>query len=99
VLDPSRLHDEAFTLDPFAVWAELRRTAPVFHDTVDDVWLVTRHADVIAGFADTERFSNRLYRKTLGAVFGTTLLQLDGGPHIARRKIVGPAFAPTRVAR
>lgn len=63
------------------------------------MWVVTRHADVVTGFADTERFSNRLYRKTLGAVFGPMLLQMDGAPHIASRKIVAPVFAPTRLAR
>lgn len=99
MIDSARLHDDAFALDPHRVWAQMRRDAPVFHDTIDGVWIVTRHADVIAGFSDTDRFSNRLYRKTLGAVFGPNLLQMDGAPHIALRKVVGPVFAPTRLER
>lgn len=97
MIDPARLHDDSFALDPYSVWGEMRREAPVFHDTIDGVWIITRHEDVIAGFSDTKRFSNRLYRKTLGTVFGPNLLQMDGGPHIALRKIVGPPFAPTRL--
>ncbi|GIU93384.1 MAG: hypothetical protein KatS3mg011_2290 [Acidimicrobiia bacterium] len=69
----------------------------MYHDPVDDVYLVTRHADVLAGFSDVTRFSNRLYRKTLGRVFGPTMLEMDGADHIQRRKVVSPVFAPTRL--
>lgn len=99
MIDPARLHDDAFSLDPFSVWSELRRDAPVYADTIDQVWVISRHADVVEAFSNTERFSNRLYRKTLGAVFGPNLLQMDGAPHIALRKVVGPVFAPTRLER
>ena len=95
----SRLHSPEFASNPHPVWSELRRHAPVFHDTVDDVWIVSRHQDVVDGFSDTDRFSNRLYRKTLGRVFGTTLLEKDGAEHIAERKVVAPVFAPTRLDR
>lgn len=95
----SRLHDTAFATNPHVVWSQLRAHHPVFHDTIDDVWIVSRHADVIDGFSDTSRFSNRLYRKTLGRVFGTTMLEKDGADHIAERKVAGPAFAPTRLDR
>ena len=99
MVSSSDLHDEKFSLDPFTPWAELRRTKPVFFDTVDNVWLISRHSDVISVFTDSKRFSNRLYRKTLGAVFGPTLLQLDGKPHIDHRKIIAPVFAHTRLDR
>lgn len=94
-----RLHDAEFATTPHPVWTELRRDHPVYHDTVDDVWIVSRHQDVIDGFADGERFSNRLYRKTLGRVFGKTLLEVDGAEHVAQRKVVAPVFAPTRLER
>jgi pulcherriminic acid synthase len=98
-VNPERLHDAQFPTNPHPVWAELRHNHPVYHDTVDDVWIVSRHQDVIEGFADAQRFSNRLYRKTLGRVFGTTLLELDGAEHVAQRKVVAPVFAPTRLER
>ena len=98
-MNPGRLHDEAFATDPHPVWAELRRSQPVFHDTTDNVWLITRHADVIDGFSDTSKFSNRVYKKTLGQVFGPTLLEADGADHVSQRKIVAPVFIPNRLDR
>lgn len=98
-MNPERLHDEGFATDPHPVWSELRREHPVFHDPIDDVWIVSRHRDVIEALSDTTRFSNRLYRKTLGRVFGRTLLELDGAAHVERRKAVAPVFAPTRLER
>ena len=41
-VDPASLHDEAFAADPFPVWERLRHEAPLLHDTVDDVYLLTR---------------------------------------------------------
>jgi pulcherriminic acid synthase len=96
--DPNRLHDRDFALDPWPVWRELRDRHPVYFDPIDRVYLVTRHEDVLRGFTDTEVLSNRLYRKTLGAVFGPNLLQLDGRDHVQRRTIVAPLFMGNRLA-
>ena len=96
-MNPRRLHDEPFITNPHPVWARLRKESPVFHDKVDDVWLVTGHSDVREAFTDPGRFSNRVYRKTLGQVFGKTLLEVDGAEHVAERKIVAPVFIPTRI--
>lgn len=92
------LHDPDFALDPHPVWRRLRDEQPVYHDPVDDVYLLTRHADVRAAFLDTERLSTRLYRKTLGRVFGPNLLQQQGAEHLTRRRLVAPLLIGERLA-
>ena len=96
-VDAARLHDAAFRRDPIPVWRALRDEAPVFHDTVDNVWLLTRHADVAEAFDDRVHLSNRLYRRTLGVVFGPNLLQMDGAEHLRRRALVGPMLVGERL--
>ena len=54
-VQPSDLHDESFARDPFPVWERLRHDAPLFHDTVDDVYLLTRYEDVAAVLETTSR--------------------------------------------
>jgi pulcherriminic acid synthase len=99
VVTPEQLHDRAFSLDPFPIWTQLRHEAPIFHDTKDRVYVVSRHPDVIEAFSDSERFTARLYRKTLGAVFGPNLLIWEGQHHVDQRKVVAPLFVPTRLDR
>ena len=47
--DPS---DPAFVADPYEVYAELRRDAPVLYHEETDHWLVSRHEDVNALLRD-----------------------------------------------
>lgn len=96
--DPALLHDDSFARDPYPVWRRLRDSHPVFHDPVDDVYVVTRHADVLAAFFDTAQLSSRLYRKTLGRVFGPNLLQMQGAEHLTRRRLVAPLLIGDRLA-
>lgn len=97
MITAERLHGEAFDREPEPVWRALRHDAPVFHDAVDNVYVITRHQDVREALLDTTRFSNRLYRKTLGSVFGPTLLQMDGHEHVRRRTIVAPPLNRNRL--
>lgn len=95
---PTGLHAATFAQDPFPTWHALQDRCPVVHDPVDDVWLVTRHADVRAALlGEVEGVSNRLYRRTLGRVFGPNLLQLDGDEHLRRRRLVAPLLVGARL--
>jgi len=87
-----------YRLDPWPVFHELRHEQPVFFNEVTNSWLVTRYDDVNAVFADMENFSNQLYAKSLGVVFGPTMLQYDGAEHVALRKVVSPEFVGNRLA-
>jgi cytochrome P450 len=44
--------------DPYPTYAALRAHAPVYRNEELDFWALSRHADVLAAFKDTERFSN-----------------------------------------
>ncbi|OBH10423.1 cytochrome P450 [Mycobacterium sp. E1747] len=44
---------------PYASYAELRDTAPVFHDPLHDVYVVTRHADIERVTTQPQLFSNQ----------------------------------------
>ncbi|MGH9084973.1 MAG: cytochrome P450 [Acidimicrobiales bacterium] len=92
-------------LDP-AWWADLdrvhrffteaRRDTPVYRDA-NDVWVVTRHADVI----DVERrsavFSSRgSYRANI-AMEESNTIALDDPEHLAQRRLVSRRFTPRAV--
>jgi cytochrome P450 len=96
VVTTEQLHDRAFSLDPFPIWTQLRHESPIFYDAQDRVYVVSRHPDVIKAFSDSESFTARLYRKTLGAVFGPNLLIWEGQHHVDQRKVVAPLFARRR---
>lgn len=58
---------------------------------------MTRHSDVRRAFTDHDTFSSRIYRKTMGRVFGPMLLQMEGRDHVARRTIVAPLLMGVRL--
>ncbi len=55
-----RLNDPAVIADPYPSYAQLRDLAPVFHSTDPDLWIVSRHDDVMTVLRDAERFSSDL---------------------------------------
>ena len=84
------LHDEEFTRDPFPVWARLRHEAPMFHDTVDDVYLLTRYEDVTAVLRDDVTYSTWIYKTWFATVIGDSFAQYDGERHARERARVAP---------
>lgn len=42
--------------DPYPTYAALRAHAPVYRNEELDFWALSRHADVLAAFRDTESF-------------------------------------------
>ncbi len=97
-VSPEELHRPSFALDPYPVWRRLQHEAPLFRDTVDDVWLLTRYDDVAAVLRDDVTFSTSLYRTSFGRVIGDTFAQLDGERHERERRLVAPHMmgAPLR---
>ncbi len=86
------LHERAYFDDPFPVWERLRHEQPLFHDTVDDRWLLTRYDDVAAVFRDHDTYSTRPYERIFTDVIGPTMVQMDGDDHDIRRAIVAPVL-------
>jgi cytochrome P450 family 142 subfamily A polypeptide 1 len=93
LLDPSwwadldRVH-ELFT------WA--RTEAPVYRDA-NDIWVVTRHADVVDVERRSRVFSSRgSYRANI-AMEESNMIALDDPEHIEQRRLVSRRFTPRAV--
>jgi cytochrome P450 len=90
--------------DPYPTYAALREHAPIYRNEELDFWALSRHADVLAAFKDTERFSNdhgvSLDPESWGpqATAGTSFLALDPPRHTRLRALVSKGFTPRRVA-
>jgi len=89
---PEDLHGDAYFADPFPVWERLRHDQPLFHDTIDDRWLLTRYDDVATVFRDHATYSTKPYERIFTDVIGPTMVQMDGADHDVRRAIVAPAL-------
>ena len=89
-IDPGALHDDAFVRDPFPVWERLRHEAPLFHDTIDDVYLLTRYDDVASVLRDDTTYSTWIYKTWFAEVMGDTFAQYDGERHTRERARVAP---------
>lgn len=89
-VSPDELHGPAFDQNPYAVWNRLQHDAPLFHDSIDDVWLLTRYDDVVAVLRDDVTYSTALYRTSFGKVIGDTFAQHDGERHARERRRVAP---------
>ena len=90
------LYSEEHYADPYPLWERMRHEAPVFYDKRLNAWLLTRYEDCVEAFSNHTDFSNQLYSKTLGVVFGPTMLDKDGHEHVVQRRIVAPEFVGKR---
>jgi cytochrome P450 len=89
-IDAADLHDDAFARNPFPVWERLRHEAPLFHDSVDDVYLLTRYEDVAEVLRDDVTYSTWIYKTWFATVMGDTFAMHDGERHAQERKRVAP---------
>lgn len=89
--------------DPYPIYARLRAEAPVYRNESLDFWALSRHADVLAAFRDTRRFSNALGVSIDPASYGpharhgTSFLATDPPEHTRMRGLVSRGFTPRRV--
>ena len=95
---PESLHDDEFARNPSPAWRRLREEAPVYHDPIDGVIVLSRYDDVRWAFTEAPGLSNHVYARTVGKVFGESMLQMDGFAHVQRRKIVAPQMMGNRLA-
>ena len=91
--------------DPYPTYAALREQAPVYKSEAQGFWALSRHADVLAAFKDTQRFSNDHGVSLDPASWGdkaylfTSFLALDPPRHTRLRGLVSKGFTPRRVAQ
>lgn len=90
--------------DPYPTYARLREEAPVFHNPDRGFWALSRHADVLEAFRDSERFSSSHGVSLDPAASGPTayktmsFLAMDPPRHGRMRNLVSRGFTPRRVA-
>jgi cytochrome P450 len=98
--------------DPFAVLALARREQPVFYSPEHDLWVVTRHEDVLAVLKDHVSFSSTGALKSAAAPFPPEvaavlaegepsmpyIIEIDPPLHDRIRGLVTKAFTPRRIA-
>jgi cytochrome P450 len=98
MLAAEALYSDDYARNPEPVWRQLRDEHPCFHDTVSNLWVLSRYDDVAAVFADHETYSAATYEHSTGAVLGPTLISRDDHGHVVRRSIVAPDFVGKRLA-
>src|SRR5205085_4676231 len=89
---------EALTEDPYPIYAELRRSAPVCYVPAVDLWFVTRWADVIDAAENRDHFPASMpdspLDRTLG---GANVLTVDGASHAHMRDPMETTLRPKAV--
>ena len=100
VLNP---YDYDFHEDPYPTYKRLRDEAPLYHNDELNFWALSRHADVLAGFRDNVRLSNRNGVSLDPAAFNPdahkvmSFLALDHPRHLRLRTLVSKGFTPRRI--
>lgn len=96
-------YDYDFHEDPYPTYRRLRDEAPVHHAVGDDIWVISRHADVFEALRNDEVFSNRMGVSLDATAWSPdahrvmSFLGLDGAEQSRVRKLVSAAFTPRRV--
>jgi cytochrome P450 len=91
-------YDPATAADPYPVYAELRRSAPVYRNSGRGFWALARHADVLAAHNDWATYSSAGGVTIEGYEAGGSLLITKDPPeHHWHRKIVSRVFTPRRM--
>ena len=100
VFDP---YDYAWHEDPYPTYAWLREEAPLYRNEALGFWALSRHADVLDGFRDAERFSSADGVSLDPAATGPhaskvmSFLAMDDPRHFRMRQLVSKGFTPRRV--
>ncbi|QRK04501.1 cytochrome P450 [Archangium violaceum] len=91
--------------NPYPVYAELRRNAPVSQVDPDGLWVVARQADVLTVFKNPQHFSSDGIRQAYRPAWlpdyplADSMLVMDPPHHTRLRAIINRAFGTSVVAR
>jgi cytochrome P450 len=95
--------DVAIQDDPYPVYAWLRENDPVHRNDRDDIWVLSRHADVDAALRDARRFSSVNGLRIEPEFWGPdaermfSFVAMDPPRHTRMRALVSAAFNHRRV--
>jgi cytochrome P450 len=90
--------------DPYPTYARLRSEAPLYRNDELDFWALSRHADVVRCFRDTDTFSSAYGVSLEPSASGPkayrtmSFLAMDPPDHNRMRDLVSKGFTPRRVA-
>ena len=92
VLDP-RFYD-----DPWDAYAWLRTHAPLWWDASNELWVVSRHADVshISRHQDSYSAAQGVRPKVAAPM---SIISMDDPEHTRQRRLINRGFTPRRVAQ
>jgi cytochrome P450 family 142 subfamily A polypeptide 1 len=79
--------------DPQPTYAWLRRNEPVYWDETNDLWAISRHADIVAISRDPERFSSAQGSRP-GSNGSGSMIDNDDPKHIAYRHVFQKEITP-----
>jgi cytochrome P450 len=96
----ARLTDpELYKTDPYALYARLRKEAPVAWNEERGFWAVSRHADVIAAESDPRTYcaGKGILVDEIGLDYENppTMMHTDPPAHTRYRRLVQPGFKPS----
>jgi cytochrome P450 len=100
LLDP---YDYDFHEDPYPYYQRLRDEAPLYHNEELGFWALSRHQDVLQGFRNSTKLSNRdgvsLDPVSRGPHAAKTMsfLAMDDPAHLRLRTLVSKGFTPRRI--
>jgi cytochrome P450 family 142 subfamily A polypeptide 1 len=98
-LEADLLDPELYRGNPHDLWTRMRREQPVFRDEANDLWALTRHADVLEAERRSDEFSSRgCYRANVGLI-ETNMIAHDDPQHAAQRRLVLGRFTPTALRK
>jgi cytochrome P450 len=85
--------------DPYPIFARLRAEEPVAWVPAVNLWMVTRAADVEKVATTPELFSAEVANSPVDRSFGgSTVMTLDGEPHLELRRSLDAKYRPRAVA-
>ena len=82
--------------DPWATYRWLRDEAPLHRDTANDLWVVSRHADVFEVSRRSDLWSAAQGVRPKVAA-DMSLIALDDPEHTRQRRLINRGFTPRRV--
>lgn len=92
------LLDPTWYVDPFDAYRWLRTESPVHWDPVQEIWGISRHADVRTVEHDTDAFSSLPgSRPKTDQLDDTSMINRDDPAHQSQRMVVARRFTPRGV--
>ena len=108
-------HDQSsapdLATDPYAYFAYMRTTAPVWRGTLmesdlmppelknSENWTLFDFESVFTAFREDTVFASEMYNQTIGLVFGPTILGMAGKQHHDHRSLVSKAFKQSALTK